>query len=72
MAGRGSQTFKKRQKEQRRKERQQIKLEKRMQRRQDSEKREQLSPEMGQPIVPTPGSYSRLPRLGARANVFAA
>jgi len=52
MAGRGPQTFKKRQKEQQRKERQQAKLEKRMQRRQDQEGRERSGPEMGEPVVP--------------------
>ncbi len=52
MAGRGSQTLKKRQKEQQRKDRKQLKIEKRLQRRQESEKREESGPEMGQPIPP--------------------
>jgi hypothetical protein len=52
MAGRGQQTFKKRQKEQQRKERQQAKVEKRLQRRQENETRERSGPEMGEPIAP--------------------
>ena len=52
MAGRGAQTLKKRQKEQKRKDRQQLKIEKRLQRRQESEKREHSGPEMGEPIPP--------------------
>jgi hypothetical protein len=50
MAGRGPQTFKKRQKEQQRKERQQEKMEKRLQRRRESGDREQSGPEMGEPV----------------------
>jgi hypothetical protein len=53
MAGRGKQTFKKRQKEQQRKERQVAKMEKRLQRRQENETRERSGPEMGEPVVPT-------------------
>lgn len=52
MAGRGPQTFKKRQKEQQRKERQQAKMEKRLQRRHDNEARERSGPEMGEPVPP--------------------
>ena len=51
MAGRGPQTFKKRQKEQQRKERQQEKAEKRIQR--DKEKADRPAgsgPEMGEPL----------------------
>jgi hypothetical protein len=50
MAGRGPQTFKKRQKEQQRKERQQEKMEKKLQRRRESEDREGSGPEMGEPV----------------------
>lgn len=50
MAGRGPQTFKKRQKEQQRKEKQQEKMEKRVQRKQDSEGRDGSGPEMGEPL----------------------
>ena len=51
MAGRGPQTFKKRQKEQLRKERQQEKVEKRLQRREQSGDRPPGSgPEMGEPL----------------------
>ena len=50
MAGRGHQTFKKRQKEQQRKDRQQAKMEKRLQRRIDGENREKSGPEMGEPV----------------------
>jgi len=53
MAGRGPQTFKKRQKEQQRKERQQAKSEKRLQRRRENENRERTGPEMGEPVDPT-------------------
>jgi hypothetical protein len=52
MAGRGKQTFKKRQKEQQRKDRQLAKTEKRLQRRQENETRERSGPEMGEPVVP--------------------
>ena len=52
MAGRGPQTFNKRKKEQQRKERQQAKMEKRLQRRNESGNREQSGPEMGEPVVP--------------------
>ncbi|HVO93511.1 MAG TPA: hypothetical protein VMT22_11755 [Terriglobales bacterium] len=52
MAGRGAQTLKKRQKEQQRKDRKQLKMEKRLQRREESAKLEQSGPEMGQPIPP--------------------
>lgn len=52
MAGRGNQTFKKRQKEQQRKDRQQAKMEKRLQRRSESENRETSGPEMGEPMEP--------------------
>ena len=52
MAGRGPQTFKKRQKEQQRKERQQEKFEKRLQRKAESENRERSGPEMGEPLQP--------------------
>jgi hypothetical protein len=52
MAGRGPQTFKKRQKEQQRKEKQQTKAEKRVERRQESEGREGSGPEMGEPMEP--------------------
>ena len=52
MAGRGAQTFKKRQKEQQRKERQQEKMEKRLQRKRESEDREGSGPEMGEPLEP--------------------
>lgn len=52
MAGRGKQTFKKRQKEQQRKERQQTKFEKRLQRKADNENRERSGPEMGEPVQP--------------------
>lgn len=52
MAGRGQQTFKKRQKEQQRKDRQQAKIEKRIQRKQDNEGRERSGPEMGEPVDP--------------------
>jgi hypothetical protein len=50
MAGRGPQSFKKRQKEQQRKEKQQAKMEKKLQRRSESENREGSGPEMGEPI----------------------
>ena len=51
MAGRGPQTFKKRQKEQQRKDRQQEKAERRVQRKQESADRPQGSgPEMGEPL----------------------
>jgi hypothetical protein len=52
MAGRGPQSFKKRQKEQQRKEKQQAKMEKKLQRRSESENREGSGPEMGEPIQP--------------------
>jgi len=52
LAGRGSTTFKKRQKEQQRKERQQEKMDKRLQRRKESENRERSGPEMGEPVEP--------------------
>jgi hypothetical protein len=52
MAGRGQQTFKKRQKEQQRKEKAQAKMEKRLQRKQENEGRERIGPEMGEPILP--------------------
>ena len=52
MAGRGPQTFKKRQKEQQRKDRQQEKMEKRLQRRRESTDREESGPEMGEPLQP--------------------
>lgn len=51
MPGRGHQTFKKRQKEQQRKDRQQAKIEKRLQRKSESENREGFGPEMGEPEV---------------------
>ena len=54
MAGRGQQTFKKRQKEQQRKDRQQAKLEKRLQRRQKNETREGSVLEISDLAVPTP------------------
>lgn len=52
MAGRGAQTFKKRQKEQQRKERQQEKMEKRLQRKRENGDREESGPEMGEPLAP--------------------
>jgi len=52
LAGRGQQTFKKRQKEQQRKEKQQAKMEKRLQRKTESENRERSGPEMGEPAEP--------------------
>ena len=61
MAGRGPQTFKKRQKEQQRKERQQEKAEKRIQRRQESENREGSGPEMGEPLELEPIDPNMLP-----------
>lgn len=57
MAGRGQQTFKKRQKEQQRKEKQQVKMEKRLQRKQDNENRERTGPEMGEPLEPLDADY---------------
>ena len=52
MPGRGHQTFKKRQKEQQRKDRQQTKMEKRLQRKTENENRERTGPEMGEPVEP--------------------
>jgi hypothetical protein len=52
MAGRGAQTFKKRQKEQQRKDRQQEKMEKRIQRKRENEDRVGSGPEMGEPMEP--------------------
>lgn len=63
MAGRGQQTFTKRQKEQQRKDRQQVKMEKRLQRRQENEARERSGPEMGEPIVPTEESSRSASKL---------
>jgi len=56
LAGRGPQTFKKRQKEQQRKERQEAKIQKRLQRRSDSENRAGSGPEMGEPVEPIVGN----------------
>lgn len=50
MAGRGPQTFKKRQKEQQRREKQQAKAERREERRKEAENREGSGPEMGEPV----------------------
>jgi len=52
LAGRGPQTFKKRQKEQQRKERQEAKMQKRLQRRTESDNRAGSGPEMGEPVEP--------------------
>lgn len=52
LAGRGHQTFKKRQKEQQRKDRQQAKMERRIQRKSENENRERSGPEMGEPVEP--------------------
>jgi hypothetical protein len=55
MAGRGPQTFQKRQKEQQRKERQQEKIDKRAQRKQQKENGTgEGGPEMGEPFVYEP------------------
>ena len=51
MAGRGQQTFKKRQKEQQRKERQQAKMEKRLQRKQENGSQERTTPEVAEPVI---------------------
>lgn len=62
MAGRGPQTFKKRQKEQLRKDRQQEKAEKKQQRRQESAERPAGSgPEMGEPVYIEPVEPDFLP-----------
>lgn len=64
MAGRGPQTFKKRQKEQQRKERQQEKAEKRIQRRQEGADRPAGSgPEMGEPVKIDPVEPDFLPQI---------
>lgn len=64
MAGRGPQTFKKRQKEQQRKEKQQVKAERREERRRESENREGSGPEMGEPMEPLTVDSIILPETG--------